>query len=556
MPYLPLCSFRSESWRKGFRPGLVGLFAIALIWSCSTFAAHAGEVLFKPYRAQTGIVGIPFHGPKAPLAKSLSNVSYSLVKGPNNLTIDEKTGAPSWMSPSKGRFVIRVKATVGDDSDILEWILCIVSKLADDVTVYSTQHIDFVVTKRQIEGNTFLKRHQLIDSEWESYAALAGQEPINDRQIFFWQPGISGSFAGSPVTFGDSPNPDIIPRARDWDRWGYNHELAHNFNFLIRTPGKWSDVKEDEGFGTTWLDKYIHHLVTLNGNVVWRGVFADPRSYGLSQKEGVEMKAFITHGQFGVEELRRQANGFKKRFNNGTPMEKGADQHNNIFSLILGDIADKHGTSALIDAYRLMRYDVLPKEVFDDANTTMRKWTLLLSLLSAGAKQDIRPLFAEYGLRVEEEYYQKVFPQVQAGIKNLPPKGEWDNGWINSPFNGKQYRVMRWKTDWDQATRTAKQWGGRLLEIHSEQEQQWLTKRFVHLSPVWLGLRDEEKSGDWSWVSGHKLTYVNWNPNDKPGSNNNPGLAAIMGLADPAGCWRKRRVDTENVLNVIVERDK
>lgn len=510
-----------------------------------------GEVLFQPYRPQTGIEGVPFEGPRPMLSRSAPEAVFCLDRGPDGLNVDEKTGVPRWNRPAKGRHVVRIKVMEGRHMDIVEWILHIVPRYADDVVVYSTEHVDFVMTERQVKDNLYLKRKRLIDAEWETYAALVGQEPINDRQIYLWTPGTNGARAGNPAIVGGTGDAEPLAPHEDWERWGYAHEMGHNFNYLLRTPGTWSPVKESEGFNVTWLDRYFHHLTAINTAYVWLRIEENPRQSGLSRLEAQQFRAWRESGIFGRDKERQRSVEMKKQLSAGKSIEEieGID----IVSYLSSEIASRHGTCALCDALRLMRHDVLPAEALNDADTTMRKFTALLCILSTGARHDLRPLFGEFGFRVEEGYYSKVLPIVEGAAKRLPREEEWRDGWVKSLVNGHFYRVMRWKTDWEQANRTAKQWGGRLLQIESAEEQAWVQNRFGHLCPSWLGLKDDVVSGEWKWTTGQKLSYANWNPHDRPPNRN--GFHGVLGASEPRGIWKKRFANEPTDHTVIVERD-
>lgn len=532
----------------------IGRFAVsaAIVAIFSTMHWHrvyGAELLFAPYDCQTAIERIAFNGPAAVLAKSESGARFSLTRGPAGLVIDETTGAPQWSSPVQGRYVVRVKAIAGRVSDEVEWILRVVPKEADDVIVYSTKHLDFVLTKRQLEGDAFLERKSYLDGMWECYARLVGQEPVSDRQVLAWDPKVSGALAGNPIRMGGTGDARKMGWTDSvWQRHGVDHELAHNFNNLIRTPGKWSSEKYAEGFGKPWLDMYMHHLCGDAGLVLAYTALREPRLFQMSGAELKSYQSFVANNVY----LRMAADRAKKQkeqVGQGKTMQELATLDNGTWGHVTHTVVKRFGVDVLEDWFRAMRYDGLPDAIFEGATTPERKLTLCICLLSASARRDLRPLFAEFGFLVEEDYYNKLHSEVETEMKKLPAKEEWFKGWTKSPVNGRYYRVMRWTTDWPQAERMARQWGGRLPEIQSPGEQEWLARRFSHLGPVWLGLRDPNGKDEWQWVSGERLTAPYWNPKDQKDARNR---CAALDKAEPVGSWRRLKPETECV--VIVER--
>lgn len=71
-------------------------------------------------------------------------------------------------------------------------------------------------------------------------------------------------------------------------------------------------------------------------------------------------------------------------------------------------------------------------------------------------------------------------------------------------FGGHEYALIAEKTTWHVAKRICEEMGGHLVCVDSTQEQQGLTA-LCGTEPVWIGATDEEKEGQWEWVTGGSI---------------------------------------------------
>uniref|UniRef100_A0A8D3CLA6 C-type lectin domain-containing protein n=1 Tax=Scophthalmus maximus TaxID=52904 RepID=A0A8D3CLA6_SCOMX len=78
--------------------------------------------------------------------------------------------------------------------------------------------------------------------------------------------------------------------------------------------------------------------------------------------------------------------------------------------------------------------------------------------------------------------------------------------WIE--MNRRCYFMSSERRTWDDSRTDCQIKGADLVVINSELEQFISFDKFVRSfpSPVWIGLSDEEKEGEWKWVNGSVVT--------------------------------------------------
>ncbi|XP_077652717.1 low affinity immunoglobulin epsilon Fc receptor [Urocitellus parryii] len=103
-------------------------------------------------------------------------------------------------------------------------------------------------------------------------------------------------------------------------------------------------------------------------------------------------------------------------------------------------------------------------------------------------------------------------------------------GWLH--FRQKCYYFGQGAKRWVQAKFTCDDLEGRLVSIHSQEEQDFLTK---HASKrgSWIGLRDLDLEGEFIWMDGSPLGYSNWNLGEP--NNGDQGEDCVMMLG--SGKW-------------------
>ncbi|XP_036902807.1 low affinity immunoglobulin epsilon Fc receptor isoform X1 [Sturnira hondurensis] len=88
--------------------------------------------------------------------------------------------------------------------------------------------------------------------------------------------------------------------------------------------------------------------------------------------------------------------------------------------------------------------------------------------------------------------------------------------WVS--FQRKCYYFGEGAKRWIQARYACSDLHGRLVSIHSQEEQDFLAK-YVNKKGSWIGLRDLNIEGEFVWMDGSTLDYSNW----RPGEPNNGG---------------------------------
>ncbi|XP_058513860.1 low affinity immunoglobulin epsilon Fc receptor [Ochotona princeps] len=102
--------------------------------------------------------------------------------------------------------------------------------------------------------------------------------------------------------------------------------------------------------------------------------------------------------------------------------------------------------------------------------------------------------------------------------------------WIS--FQYKCYYFGEGSKQWVQARFACDHLQGRLVSIHSREEQDFLTER-VSMRGSWIGLRDLDREGEFIWMDGSPLDYSNWSPGEP--NNGGQGEDCVMMLG--SGHW-------------------
>ncbi|XP_070128112.1 low affinity immunoglobulin epsilon Fc receptor isoform X3 [Equus caballus] len=102
--------------------------------------------------------------------------------------------------------------------------------------------------------------------------------------------------------------------------------------------------------------------------------------------------------------------------------------------------------------------------------------------------------------------------------------------WVH--FQKKCYYFGEGPKRWIQARFACSKLHGRLVSIHSQEEQDFLT-RHANKKGSWIGLRDLNIEGEFVWMDQNPLDYSNW----QPGEPNNGGQGEDCVMMRASGHW-------------------
>ena len=105
-------------------------------------------------------------------------------------------------------------------------------------------------------------------------------------------------------------------------------------------------------------------------------------------------------------------------------------------------------------------------------------------------------------------------------------------------FEKKLFKVFPEQLTWHEAKRKCQEMGGRLAQVNSQAENDFLVKLAVErkLAAVWLGATDEVEERTWLWSSGAGLAFNNFT-NGQPDRSRSGKRYLVMMLKDQVGRW-------------------
>ncbi|XP_039107545.1 low affinity immunoglobulin epsilon Fc receptor isoform X3 [Hyaena hyaena] len=129
--------------------------------------------------------------------------------------------------------------------------------------------------------------------------------------------------------------------------------------------------------------------------------------------------------------------------------------------------------------------------------------------------------------RLQEEV-EKLWIELQ--VSNGSTCNTCPEKWVN--FQRKCYYFGEGAKKWIQARFACSKLQGRLVSIHSQEEQDFLAKH-ANRKGTWIGLRDLDIEGEFIWMDKNPLNYSNW----RPGEPNNQGQGEDCVMMQGSGQW-------------------
>lgn len=93
-------------------------------------------------------------------------------------------------------------------------------------------------------------------------------------------------------------------------------------------------------------------------------------------------------------------------------------------------------------------------------------------------------------------------------------------------FQGHIYEYFKGAYTWKEAVSNCESKGAHLVTIGSAEENQVVTNLMIYGSWTWIGFTDQEKEGEWAWITGEPVTYTNW-ASSEPSNSGNEDYAHI-----------------------------
>jgi hypothetical protein len=484
------------------------------------------------YGGRTAIAERAFTGDEPPLDIGKEPVHWRLVCGPEGMTVDAETGAPSWENPTRGHHRIQIEAKNSVGHDILEFSLIVVKNDIPGGKVVATKHIDFVLPPDGVRWFEKWKPHASIDAQFELLRKLIGHEPARDgKQIVKYQPDMGGGgCSGNPVTVG--PGFWSWDDVRGWDIGIWFHEVGHNFNGQAPIVF-YSNV---EGFG------YHHHCHFLAKPVFMRTV-ADPAAVGLS---GAAASNYQRWTEWDAQELANECKDYPEWLRKGGKARTYPRDGFHLWCNICNQLTSQYGVEILEKSLRAMRTDGVPTALRETAKTPLQLNALLYCIMSHAANTDLRPFFDRMGYEYDDSFYRTIDVKVGTIVRNLPDEDDLD-GWKKNPHNGHYYRRTMLDANWCAAEVEARQCGGHLATIRNAQELQWLQSRFGTYPSVWIGLQNAKRELDWKWISGERARFTSWDQG--PSAAGRDSCFAL--LATGAGKWQATNSPPQSYPGII-----
>jgi len=121
---------------------------------------------------------------------------------------------------------------------------------------------------------------------------------------------------------------------------------------------------------------------------------------------------------------------------------------------------------------------------------------------------------------------------------------------VEGQLQNSRYEALSYATgiSWNEASANCQARGGRLADILSVEENQFITTQLLgKITPwkapyrgAWIGYTDAQKEGSWIWTSGRSSSYKNFGagePNNSGGIENCGAIELQRNASQPNGLW-------------------
>lgn len=456
-------------------------------------AAQTAGPRIEAYPCQTAIEGRPFIGEAPRLEGGAGPCRWSIRTGPAGMAIEPATGRPVWPRPIEGHNWVTLRAWNDKGVDEVQWSLHTVRNDIPDAEIVSSRYFDFVVPSAHARLMRLYNVGAFADGYWRFVRDLVGHEPCQGKQVLKFDPiRGGGAVSGNPTYSG--PSFFQYDPVNIWALGAMTHEIGHNFLFQTRVT--WMiDNNRNNVF-------YHHGCEFIQQSVALRSL-ESPERFGLSGAGLLTYREAVRRWQQGN---RNRSRNYAEWVAGGGRAEKYEGDYYAPWARMLDDLRIEHGTEVLENTLRAMRIEVLDLDVYKQADTPLKKDTLLQCMFSAGAGKDLRAFFERWGFGVDKAFYDKMKPIVAEALAARPKEDE--NGWKRCALNGRYYRLTSWPMDWWNAERAAQRMGGHLATVRNEAEARWIRSRFGHRDMLWVGLSDRQEEGKLRWTSGEQVREV------------------------------------------------
>jgi hypothetical protein len=255
------------------------------------------------------------------------------------------------------------------------------------------------------------------------------------------------------------------------------------------------------------------------------------------------LRAQLLNDQLKLEaltDLDRSLNSLQARAQSELPKDRGFRDEATKFVTDLRN-ATRFLDAETVDYAREILIDTQEHDATSVAELVGFMLKYRLQFASAERSPAGRVLYGEiYGrLKKQTEAFGIKPKEIVPEVKTTPP--------IDAVvFKGKHYKVYSEDLTWHIARNKCVELGGRLVVIETAAENDFVTKLAAKLNRecVWLGATDENNEGEWVWVTGKAMSYMNWyaeQPNNWKGIEHYPQLMIgdnfIPQWKNSAGRW-------------------